>query len=102
MQLLNRNGEDMKLMALNPKLATTLAVALAASPLAVAQTPVHYKIKDLGVVGASPGQPFQITSAGLISGAVVSSGVSQATLWYQRLKLNIGTKGLGGGNSLAF
>jgi probable HAF family extracellular repeat protein len=92
----------MKLMALNPKLATTLAVALAASPLAVAQTPVHYKIKDLGVVGASPGQPFQITSAGLISGAVVSSGVSQATLWYQRLKLNIGTKGLGGGNSLAF
>lgn len=66
------------------------------------ETPVRYNIKDLGVVGASPGQPFQITNDGLISGVVVSNGAAQATLWYQRNELNIGGVGLGGANSLAF
>ena len=92
----------MKLTTFNSKLATVLAVALINSFVAMSQVPVHYQIKDLGVVGPSPGQPFQITSNGLISGAVVSGGVSHATLWYQRFKLNIGGRGLGGKNSLAF
>ena len=92
----------MKLTTFNSKLATILAVALANSLVAMSQVPVHYQIKDLGVVGASPGQPFQITNNGLISGAVVSGGVSRASLWYQRFKVNIGGHGLGGANSIAF
>ena len=91
----------MKLTTFNSKRATVLAVALTNSLVAMAQVPVHYKIKDLGVVGSSPGQPFQITTNGLISGAVVSGGVSRATLWYQRFKLNIGGHGLGGANSIS-
>jgi len=70
----------MKLTTFNTKLATILAVALTNSLGAMSQVPVHYQIKDLGVVGASPGQPFQITNNGLINGAVVSGEVSRATL----------------------
>ena len=70
--------DDMKLTTFNSKLATVLAIALANSLVAMSQVPVHYRIKDLGVVGTSPGQPFQITNNGLISGAVVSGGVSRA------------------------
>jgi probable HAF family extracellular repeat protein len=92
----------MKLTTFNAKLATILAVALTNSLGAMSQVPVHYHIKDLGVVGASPGQPFQITNNGLINGAVVSGEVSRATLWYRRFKLNIGSHGLGGANSIAF
>src|SRR5580704_3059681 len=94
--------ETMKFTTFNSKLATVLAVALANSLVAMSQVPVHFQIKDLGVVGASPGQPFQITNNGLISGAVVSGGMSRASLWYQRFKVNIGGHGLGGANSIAF
>ena len=45
----------MKLITFNSKLATVLAVGLANSLVAMSQVPVHYGIKDLGVVGASPG-----------------------------------------------
>jgi probable HAF family extracellular repeat protein len=82
--------------------AAVLAVALAASTLAWAEDPITYTIRDLGVVGAVPGQPFQISKDGFISGDVVSNGVAQATLWYQKIKVNLGTHGLGGANSLAF
>ena len=92
----------MKLSNLHPMLAVVLLTTLAAPLLAISQTPVRYNIKDLGVVGASPGQPFQITNDGIISGVVVSNGEAQATLWYMRNKLNIGAIGLGGANSLAF
>lgn len=82
--------------------AAALAVAVATSTLAGAQAPVTYTVRDLGVVGASPGQPFQISQDGFISGDAVSNGVAQATLWYQKIKVNLGTHGLGGANSLAF
>ena len=92
----------MKRTTLGLMSTAALAVIMATSNLAVSQTPVRYSIKDLGVVGGSPGQPFQITRGGLISGVVVSNGAAQATLWYQRLKLNIGGHSLGGNNSVAF
>jgi probable HAF family extracellular repeat protein len=82
--------------------AALLTVAMAASIPAKSQTPVAYNIRDLGPVGVSPGQPFQISKDGFISGDVVSGGVAQATLWYQKIKVNLGTRGLGGANSLAF
>jgi probable HAF family extracellular repeat protein len=72
------------------------------SLLAVSQTTVHYHIKDLGVIGGSPGQPFQITNNGLISGTVVSGRTARATLWYKRIKFSIDSHGLGGANSIAF
>jgi probable HAF family extracellular repeat protein len=92
----------MKLTALHLMSAGALMVTLATPLIAVSQTPIHYRIKDLGVVGGSPGQPFQSTNNGLISGVVVSGDVAQATLWYRQIKLNIGSHGFDGRNSVAF
>jgi probable HAF family extracellular repeat protein len=92
----------MKLNMLNAKLTIFAAVTLATPHLVVSQSPTRYRIKDLGVVGSSPGQPIQITNNGLIVGSVVSGGAARATLWYQRIKLTIGKPGLGGANSIAF
>jgi probable HAF family extracellular repeat protein len=64
--------------------------------------PSRYSITDLGPVGPAPGQPFHITDNGLISGSAAYNGKEQATLWYQRLKVDFGRRGLGGGNSVAF
>jgi uncharacterized membrane protein len=59
----------------------------------------NYTLTDLGPVGPTPGQPFHLTDNGLISGSAAYSGKEQATLWYKRLKANIG---MGGRNSIAF
>jgi probable HAF family extracellular repeat protein len=82
--------------------AAILTVAMAASMQAGSQAPVAYGIRDLGPVGGSPGQPFQISKDGFIAGNVVANNVAQATLWYQKIKANLGTRGLGGVNSVAF
>ena len=59
--------------------------------------PSSYALADLGPVGPAPGQPFHLTDNGLISGNAAYNGKEQATLWYKRLQVNIGTHGLGGG-----
>ena len=92
----------MKLRSIGFTWVPVLAVAMAASALAGSQTPVAYRIRDLGVVGSSPGQPFQITKDGFISGDVASNGVARATLWYKRFKLTLDDHRLGGANSIAF
>lgn len=67
---------------------------------------LHYTVTDLGIVGGPPGQPFHITNNDIISGsAAVASGTKQAeqaVLWFRGWKLNIGTPGLGGKNSVSF
>jgi probable HAF family extracellular repeat protein len=54
-------------------------------------------------VGPPPGQPYVITSNGLVSGAAaMPNGTMHAVLWYQGRKMDIGTPGLEGPNSIAF
>jgi probable HAF family extracellular repeat protein len=60
-----------------------------------------YTVTDLGRTGL--GGPFNISPNGLISGASpAADGSLHATLWYQRFRRDIGTRGLGGPNSIAF
>ncbi|MEO8737534.1 MAG: hypothetical protein ABI380_13465 [Edaphobacter sp.] len=65
----------------------------------------HYKITDLGAVGATPGQPFHLASNGFIAGALTrDGGVEHAVVWSERLgnqPLDLGTFS-GGINSIAF
>jgi probable HAF family extracellular repeat protein len=66
-------------------------------------TPVHYKVQDLGVVGANlnqPGQPLQITNGGWVAGAAGVGAAEHAVLWRGNQMLDIGDPGLGG-NSIA-
>ncbi|HTS62945.1 MAG TPA: hypothetical protein VMH28_13040 [Candidatus Acidoferrales bacterium] len=63
----------------------------------------RYTITDLGALGAAPGQPFGITSAGLVSGAAVGpEGTSRAVLWYNGTRVDLGTLGLRISNALAY
>ena len=64
--------------------------------------PSHYNLTDLGVVGSIPGQPFHIAENGLIAGSAAVNNAEHAFLWYRRLSLDIGTRGLGGKNSIAY
>jgi uncharacterized membrane protein len=64
--------------------------------------PPHYKLTDLGVVGPSPGQPFHITDNSLIAGSEAVGNAEHAILQYRRLTLDIGTRGLGGQNSISY
>ena len=64
--------------------------------------PPHYNLTDLGVVGPIPGQPFHIADNGLIGGSAAVNNAEHAFLWYRRLSLDIGTRGLGGKNSIAY
>jgi len=91
--------------------AASLLAVLAMPARSVAQTAaslsetqnLRYTITDLGIVGGPPGQPFHISSNGLISGSSASAeGTEQAWLWFRGFKLNIGTPGLGGKNSVPF
>jgi probable HAF family extracellular repeat protein len=83
-------------------LMTAVSPATPATAQDVAAKPTRYNITDLGPVGPAPGQPFHITDNGLISGSAAYNGKEQATLWYQRLKVDFGRRGLGGGNSVSF
>lgn len=63
---------------------------------------VRYTIADLGPVGAL-GTPFMVANNGLTAGvAATSDGAYHGTLWFYTAKLDIGTPGLGGPNSLAY
>jgi probable HAF family extracellular repeat protein len=63
----------------------------------------HYTIVDLGLVGAPPGQPYMISNNALVAGAVATQdGSEHATLWFKTLRQDIGARGLGGPNSMAF
>ena len=67
-----------------------------------ATAPPHYKLTDLGMVGPNPGQPLQISNDGIIAGSAAVKNAEHAMLWYRRLSLDIGTRGLGGQNSSAY
>ena len=64
----------------------------------------HYIVTDLGTLeGGTFSQPFFINRYGLVSGSSnLPDGNQHAVLWLGKLKLDIGTPGLGGPNSIAF
>jgi probable HAF family extracellular repeat protein len=66
--------------------------------------PVRYTITDLGTLeGGNFSQPFAINRYGLVSGSSnLADGNQHATLWLEKLKVDIGAPGLGGPNSIAF
>ena len=70
------------------------------------QKPKHarYTITDLGTLeGGTFSQPFAINRYGLVSGSSnLADGNQHATLWLEKLKVDIGAPGLGGPNSIAF
>jgi probable HAF family extracellular repeat protein len=65
---------------------------------------LHYKITDLGPVGGPPGQPYVITTNGIISeGVGVSDTVWHAMLWFHGVQMDLAKGGgLGGPSSVAF
>jgi probable HAF family extracellular repeat protein len=85
----------------------SLLAALAMPSLLGAQAKlpghVRYTVIDLGPVGPPPGQAFSITQNTLVSGAAaVPGGAIHAVLWLKNFKFDIGKRGLGGTNSIAF
>jgi probable HAF family extracellular repeat protein len=66
--------------------------------------PARYTITDLGTLeGGTFSQPFSINRYGLVSGSSsLPDGTQHATLWLEKLKVDIGAPGLGGPNSIAF
>jgi probable HAF family extracellular repeat protein len=81
---------------------TSLAAGTLLAALAPAQPP-RYTVTDLGAVGSTLGQPFFVTNNGLVSGAAPATDTSvHAVLWYQGVKTDIGTPGLGGPDGAAF
>jgi len=92
--------------------AIALFLSLPSGMLAQAQSvtqeqtaqPANYTITDLGTLnGGTFSQPFSMNKYGLISGSSsLADGSQNAVLWLEKLKLDIGTPGLGGPNSIAF
>src|SRR5580704_13028966 len=66
--------------------------------------PTRYTITDLGTLeGGTFSQPFSINRHGLVSGSSnLADGNQHATLWLEKLTVDIGAPGLGGPNSIAF
>ena len=66
--------------------------------------PTRYTITDLGTLeGGTFSQPFAINRYGLVSGSSNrADGNQHATLWLEKLTVDIGAPGLGGPNSIAF
>ena len=66
--------------------------------------PTRYTITDLGTLeGGTFSQPFAINRYGLVSGSSnLADGNQHATLWLEKLTVDIGAPGLGGPNSIAF
>lgn len=64
----------------------------------------RYTVTDLGTLeGGTFSQPFSINRYGLVSGSSnLADGNQHATLWLEKLKVDIGAPGLGGPNSIAF
>jgi len=102
----------MKSPLVNPIYGLCLFAALAIPVCVVAQgkqEPLaehfqHYKVTDLGTLeGGTFSQPFLINRYGLVSGSSsLPDGNQHATLWLEKLKVDIGAPGLGGPNSAAF
>lgn len=68
--------------------------------MASGQKPGRYRVRDLGVLGAAPAQPFFITNSGLVSGAAgMPDGSLHAVLWARGTTADLGTPGL---NSMSF
>jgi probable HAF family extracellular repeat protein len=79
---------------------TSIAAGSLLAALAMAQTQ-RFSVTDLGAVGPA-GQPFVITNNGLVSGAAAfPDNTLHSVLWYKGRKLDIGTPGLKGPNSMA-
>jgi len=82
-------------------IVTLISAASLLAALAIAESP-RYTVTDLGPVGRPPGSPYIITNNGLVSGSAAVNTAMHAVLWHKGLKMDIGTVGLGGPNSLAF
>src|SRR5262245_64938678 len=82
-------------------IVTLISAASLLAALAIAESP-RYTVTDLGPVGGPPGSPHVITNNGLVGGAAAVNTTMHAVLWHKGLKMEIGTPGLGGPNSLAF
>ena len=68
--------------------------------LASSKPPLRYTIRDLGVVGNAPAQPFVIKENRLVSGgAAAPDGTVQAVVWANGAMTGLGSAGL---NSVAF
>src|SRR5581483_11958302 len=80
---------------------TLMAASTLLAAIAAAQPRQAYNITDLGAVGGPPAGPYLIASDGLIAGATASGKTMHAALWYGNLKIDIGSPGLRGPNSLA-
>jgi probable HAF family extracellular repeat protein len=62
----------------------------------------RYTIRDLGVIGRAPAQPYGMSDNHLIAGGVLTdTGAAHAVVWRKGKLTDIGAPGLGGINSLA-
>src|SRR5271169_3846029 len=88
--------------------AVAMPIRLAAQEQSATQgqkaEPTRYVVTDLGTLeGGTFSQPFFINRYGLVSGSSnLADGNQHATLWLEKLKVDIGAPGLGGPNSIAF
>jgi probable HAF family extracellular repeat protein len=99
--------KSQSLLSLSPWLLAALGVALTAAGQETQQRilpAVRYTVTDLGTLdGGAFSQPFFINRYGLVSGSSsLPDGTQHATLWLEKLKVDIGAPGLGGPNSIAF
>jgi probable HAF family extracellular repeat protein len=99
--------KSQSLLSLSAWLLAALAVPLTAAAQDAQQRPLpaaHYTVTDLGTLpGGNFSQPFSINRYGLVSGSSnLPDGNQHATLWLEKLKVDIGAPGLGGPNSIAF
>src|SRR3984957_20452450 len=99
--------KSQSLLSLSPWLLAALGVTLTAAAQDTQQRvlpAVRYTITDLGTLdGGASSQPFFINRYGLVSGSSsLPDGTQHATLWLEKLKVDIGAPGLGGPNSIAF
>ncbi len=89
--------------------AMTLFAALAMPVRLAAQerrADVRYRVVDLGPLGGAPWYayyPNLIAPNGLVAGSAANpDGTMHAVLWFNRVKIDLGTPGLGGPNSAGF
>src|SRR5579863_3923443 len=99
--------KSQSLLSLSAWFLAVLAVPLTAGAQGAQQRTLattHYTVTDLGTLsGGNFSQPFFINRYGLVSGSSnLADGNQHATLWLEKLKVDIGAPGLGGPNSIAF
>jgi probable HAF family extracellular repeat protein len=99
--------KSQSLLSLSAWLLAVLAVPLTAATQDAQQrtlSATQYTVTDLGTLdGGTFSQPFSINRYGLVSGSsTLPNGNQHAALWLEELKVDIGSPGLGGPNSIAF